>query len=153
MLVAKDSPLRSARDLDGKTIGVSGLNDIFSLGVRAWADQHGGDLVELAVIAVQDVIDPRLHHPRGQRGRAGHDQGRDHRQGDLRLVPGEVGPRDPQGDLRGFQGLGQGLGVRHDTAPNRRVRDVAGANCIFNSYHPTSMWGQLTRIPKGLQLN
>jgi NitT/TauT family transport system substrate-binding protein len=43
MIVRSDGPIKSGADLNGKTVGVSGLNDIFSLGVRAWADQHGGD--------------------------------------------------------------------------------------------------------------
>ncbi len=43
LIVRTDGAIRTGADLNAKTIGVSGLNDIFSLGVRAWADQHGGD--------------------------------------------------------------------------------------------------------------
>ncbi|HEV8020299.1 MAG TPA: ABC transporter substrate-binding protein [Candidatus Lustribacter sp.] len=43
LVVALDSPLKSGADINGKTIGVSGINDVFSLGVRAWVDKHGGD--------------------------------------------------------------------------------------------------------------
>lgn len=53
LLVAKESPLRAARDLNGKVVGVTALGDLNTIGVRAWADQNGGDsstikLVELS---------------------------------------------------------------------------------------------------------
>jgi NitT/TauT family transport system substrate-binding protein len=43
LIVRTDGPIRTGADLNDKTVGVSGLNDIFSLGVRAWADKNGGD--------------------------------------------------------------------------------------------------------------
>jgi NitT/TauT family transport system substrate-binding protein len=43
MIVKADSSIKTGADLNGKTIGVSGLNDIFSLSSRAWADRTGGD--------------------------------------------------------------------------------------------------------------
>jgi NitT/TauT family transport system substrate-binding protein len=43
LLVRSDGPLKSGADLNGKTLGVSGLNDVFSLAVRGWSDAHGGD--------------------------------------------------------------------------------------------------------------
>ena len=43
MLVAKDSPLRGARDLNGKTIGTQSLQDLNSVAMRAWIDKNGGD--------------------------------------------------------------------------------------------------------------
>jgi len=43
LIVRADGPLKNGADLNGKTVGISGLNDIFSLGVRAWSDQHAGD--------------------------------------------------------------------------------------------------------------
>jgi NitT/TauT family transport system substrate-binding protein len=43
LLVRKDSPLRSARDLNGKTIGVDAVRDVYSTATRAWVDLHGGD--------------------------------------------------------------------------------------------------------------
>jgi NitT/TauT family transport system substrate-binding protein len=52
LLVQKDGPLRSARDLNGKTIGVDAVKDVNGTATRAWLDLHGGDgstlrLVEL----------------------------------------------------------------------------------------------------------
>jgi len=41
MCVAKDSPLKTAKDLVGSTIAVSTLNDFNQLGVQAWLDHNG----------------------------------------------------------------------------------------------------------------
>jgi NitT/TauT family transport system substrate-binding protein len=43
LLVLKDSPVRSARDLNGKTIGINGVRNITELGTRDWMDKNGGD--------------------------------------------------------------------------------------------------------------
>ena len=43
LLVQKDSPIRSGRDLNGKTVGVDAIKDLYSVATRAWVDQHGGD--------------------------------------------------------------------------------------------------------------
>jgi NitT/TauT family transport system substrate-binding protein len=41
--VAKDSPAKTAADLNGKTIGVNGLRDLQQLCAMSWMDKHGGD--------------------------------------------------------------------------------------------------------------
>jgi NitT/TauT family transport system substrate-binding protein len=43
VLVLKESPLRTARDLAGKTVGAPGLVDAISIGMRAWIEQNGAD--------------------------------------------------------------------------------------------------------------
>jgi NitT/TauT family transport system substrate-binding protein len=43
LVVKKDAPIASARDLDGKTIAVVAINDLTHTGVRAWMDQNGGN--------------------------------------------------------------------------------------------------------------
>jgi NitT/TauT family transport system substrate-binding protein len=43
LVVAPDSPIRSGRDLNGKTIAVGALLDSTWIGARAWMDAHGGD--------------------------------------------------------------------------------------------------------------
>jgi NitT/TauT family transport system substrate-binding protein len=43
MAVAKDSPYKTAADLNGKTIGVNGLRDLQQLCAMSWMDKHGGD--------------------------------------------------------------------------------------------------------------
>jgi NitT/TauT family transport system substrate-binding protein len=43
IIVPASSPIRSARDLTGKTVGVSSLNDIFTLSLKAWLKQNGVD--------------------------------------------------------------------------------------------------------------
>jgi NitT/TauT family transport system substrate-binding protein len=60
-LVAKNSPIRTGSDLNGKTIAVSSLGDLFAVASWAWMDQHGGDwrsakLVELPASAAADAI-------------------------------------------------------------------------------------------------
>ena len=43
LLVMKNSPIQSAKDLTGKTIAVGGLNIITHIAARAWIDANGGD--------------------------------------------------------------------------------------------------------------
>jgi NitT/TauT family transport system substrate-binding protein len=62
MLVRNASPVKSAADLNGKTVAVFGLNDIFTISNRLWIDQNGGDsssvkLVEIPVSAIGEAIE------------------------------------------------------------------------------------------------
>ncbi len=62
MLVKKGSPIRTARDLNGKTLSVPSLNDQYSIAIKAWMDQHGGDwgsvkFLELPNSAVPQALD------------------------------------------------------------------------------------------------
>jgi hypothetical protein len=43
LLVSKDSPIRTPRDLNGKIMGADAPNDIYITSTRLWLDQHGGD--------------------------------------------------------------------------------------------------------------
>jgi NitT/TauT family transport system substrate-binding protein len=43
LMVARDSPAHSARDLNGKTVAVNGLRNTPQLSVQAWMDANGGD--------------------------------------------------------------------------------------------------------------
>ena len=43
LMVAVDSPVRAARDLNGKAVSVAGLNDMQWLATHAWLDANGGD--------------------------------------------------------------------------------------------------------------
>jgi NitT/TauT family transport system substrate-binding protein len=43
LVVKKDSPINTARDLEGKTIAVVALGDLTHTGTRAWLDQNGGN--------------------------------------------------------------------------------------------------------------
>ena len=52
LVVLTDSPLRSPKDLNGKTIGVPGLNDIGTVGVSNWIDNAGGDATTLHYVEV-----------------------------------------------------------------------------------------------------
>jgi NitT/TauT family transport system substrate-binding protein len=76
-VVAADSPYRTAKDLDGKTIGTPALNDLDELATLAWMDKNGGDgkslhFVELpqsaaiAAITEHRVDGTVLHYPQVQ---------------------------------------------------------------------------------------
>ncbi len=52
MLVLKDSPVRSARDLNGKVLGAPSLGDINSAATMAWLDQNGADVKSVHLVEV-----------------------------------------------------------------------------------------------------
>jgi NitT/TauT family transport system substrate-binding protein len=61
LVVAKNAPLKTAADLNGKTFSVTALGDIFAVAIQAWVDQNGGDaktlkFVELPAAAMPDAI-------------------------------------------------------------------------------------------------
>ncbi|MBV9439928.1 MAG: ABC transporter substrate-binding protein, partial [Candidatus Eremiobacteraeota bacterium] len=61
LMVKVDSPIKTASDLNGKTIAVGALNDIFTLAMRSWMDRNGGDstslkLVEIPISAIAEAI-------------------------------------------------------------------------------------------------
>lgn len=43
ILVSKESPIQTARDLNGKLVAVNGLKNIDQYGPMAWIDKNGGD--------------------------------------------------------------------------------------------------------------
>ena len=43
IIVGKDSPIKSAKDLEGKTVAVNTLNNIVHLMAMAWVDKNGGN--------------------------------------------------------------------------------------------------------------
>jgi NitT/TauT family transport system substrate-binding protein len=62
VIVASNSPLKGARDLNGKTLGVVSLNTTMRYATEAWVDQGGGDassihFVELSPTAMAAAID------------------------------------------------------------------------------------------------
>jgi NitT/TauT family transport system substrate-binding protein len=62
LVVRRDGPLRSARDLNGKTIASSSVGDLLSLATLAWIDANGGDsktvkAIELPPSATQAAIE------------------------------------------------------------------------------------------------
>jgi NitT/TauT family transport system substrate-binding protein len=59
LLVRKDSPIQSARDLNGKTIASNSVRDVDDTATRVWVDNNGGDGKSLHVIelkAAEQVI-------------------------------------------------------------------------------------------------
>ena len=62
MIVPRSSTIATARDLAGKTISSSGLNDLMSISVRLWIAERGGDVstvrfVEIPPSSVQSALD------------------------------------------------------------------------------------------------
>lgn len=62
MLVKKDGPIRTGRDMNGKTIASSSLRDLLAIASFAWIDQNGGDsatvkALELPASAILPAID------------------------------------------------------------------------------------------------
>jgi NitT/TauT family transport system substrate-binding protein len=61
MFVRADSPIKTGADLNGKTFGVYGIGDIYTISARAWMEKSGGDpatikFVELPISAMVDAI-------------------------------------------------------------------------------------------------
>lgn len=61
LIVAKDSPYKTARDLNGKTFSVSSLNDQYQISIMKWLDQNGGDsktvrFLELPTAAAPEAV-------------------------------------------------------------------------------------------------
>jgi NitT/TauT family transport system substrate-binding protein len=61
-VVKADSSLRPGSDLNGKTIAVSSLNDLYTVSIKAWVDKNGGNsstlqFVELPIAAVAAAIE------------------------------------------------------------------------------------------------
>jgi NitT/TauT family transport system substrate-binding protein len=62
LVVAKDSPLRTARDLEGKTVAVTALKDLTQIGPAAWMLHNGADptktrFVEIPFVEVAATLD------------------------------------------------------------------------------------------------
>lgn len=52
LVVNKSSPLRTAKDLEGKTIGVPGLATISALGAQEWIRKNGADLDRVSFVEI-----------------------------------------------------------------------------------------------------
>jgi NitT/TauT family transport system substrate-binding protein len=52
LAVGKNSPLKTARDLNGKTVGLSTLKDLQQASVMKWTDANGGDSSTLRFIEI-----------------------------------------------------------------------------------------------------
>lgn len=55
-VVRKDSPIKTAKDLNGKTIGTPGLKDMDTVAVMNWVDKNGGDSTTLKFIEMPGAV-------------------------------------------------------------------------------------------------
>lgn len=61
LIVAKDSPIKTGKDLNGKVLAVPALNDLNSVAIQAWMDANGGDsktarFLELTASAIPEAV-------------------------------------------------------------------------------------------------
>jgi len=63
-IVRADSPLRSARDLNGKTVSVQSVRGSLQLATMAWVDANGGDSTSVSLIEIPNsaMLDALLAH-------------------------------------------------------------------------------------------
>jgi NitT/TauT family transport system substrate-binding protein len=63
LVVAKDSPLRTAHDLEGKTCSVTALKDITQIGPEAWMQHNGADYTKTKFVEIPFAeVAPALDH-------------------------------------------------------------------------------------------
>jgi NitT/TauT family transport system substrate-binding protein len=55
-VVRTDSPIKTGRDLNGKTIGAPGLKDMDTVAIMNWVDQNGGDSKTLRFIEMSGSV-------------------------------------------------------------------------------------------------
>ncbi len=55
LVVRKDSPIRTPRDLNGKVVGADSATDLPSMATRAWLDQRGGDGKSLRAVELKQT--------------------------------------------------------------------------------------------------
>ena len=55
-VVRKDAPIKTAKDLNGKTIGSPGLKDMDTVAIMNWVDKNGGDSTTLKFLEVSGPV-------------------------------------------------------------------------------------------------
>ena len=50
LIVDKDSPIKTAKDFNGKTIGIAGIRGIMEVGIKAWLDKNGADASSIKLL-------------------------------------------------------------------------------------------------------
>jgi NitT/TauT family transport system substrate-binding protein len=52
LMVRSDSTAKTGADLSGKTVAVSAIGDLYTIALKGWVDQHGGDSTTLKLIEI-----------------------------------------------------------------------------------------------------
>jgi NitT/TauT family transport system substrate-binding protein len=55
-VVKTDSPIKTGRDMNGKTIGAPGLKDLDTIAIQNWVDQNGGDSKTLKFVEMSGSV-------------------------------------------------------------------------------------------------
>jgi NitT/TauT family transport system substrate-binding protein len=50
LLIEKNSPIKTAKDLENSTVAISGLKNIQELGIKAWLSQNGADIAKIRFV-------------------------------------------------------------------------------------------------------
>jgi NitT/TauT family transport system substrate-binding protein len=50
LFVLPDSPIRGAKDMEGRVMSVTGLHDLNTIGTRTWTDANGGDSTKIRFV-------------------------------------------------------------------------------------------------------
>jgi NitT/TauT family transport system substrate-binding protein len=58
LVVLKDSPIKTAKDLNGKTLGVNGLKNIAEYAPSMWIDKNGGDSSTVKFVEIRPAAAP-----------------------------------------------------------------------------------------------
>jgi len=58
LVVAANGPVHVARDLDGRTLSVPALHDLFTIAMSAWIDQRGGDAKSVKFVELPNSAAP-----------------------------------------------------------------------------------------------
>jgi hypothetical protein len=71
LFVAKDSPIKTARELQGKVIAANGLGTLTEYGPRLWIDKNGGDATQVKFLELPFSGEKPAARISDERGRGG----------------------------------------------------------------------------------
>jgi NitT/TauT family transport system substrate-binding protein len=140
LLVAKDSPIKTGKDFNGKTLSCAALGDLFSLAMAAWIDQHGGDSKTVKFVELPNAASPEavstgrvdgatVANPRLADALAS---------GKFRLLGQSFSAIAPRFMAAAFFSTADWLTKNRDAANRfRRVLEVASA--YINTHHPETV--------------
>jgi NitT/TauT family transport system substrate-binding protein len=58
LIVRADSPIKTAADMNGKTLGVSAIDDLYTIGIKNWMDKNGGNSTTLKIVELPSSAVP-----------------------------------------------------------------------------------------------
>ncbi len=149
-VVAADSPIKTAADLNGKIAASPGLNDMNSLSIMAWVDKNGGDSKTLKYVELPNSATAQALH--------------DHRVDVAAMVQPQVSDAITDGTVRvlaeGFSAIADRFVIanyfsnsdwvaKNLDVVKRWVRVTLAAGAYTNTHHAdtVAMMSGVTQIP------